>query len=210
VQTNVTIWAHLFLVGQHWPLILLSWLSVWETEKEKWKIVCLFKIMYISMYSHAGGIRPSYSPRSKNIEEWKQELFWYISQIFNTCKNSHVTRSLFAYGNYNLHVVIILVRIQITLIRVRNTLVPDEVTLCVWKLRSCVNHTLRVEITLLRKSHSACINHTLRVVIALVHIKITLIRVKITLVRDNITLCVWKLHYACGNYTMRVEITLRV
>jgi hypothetical protein len=31
--------------------------------------------MIISMYSHAGGIRPSYSLRSEDIKELKQELF---------------------------------------------------------------------------------------------------------------------------------------
>jgi hypothetical protein len=37
---------------------------------------------------------------------------------------------------------------------------------------------------------------------------ITVVSVVITFVRVKITLCVWKLHSACKNHTLRLEITL--
>jgi hypothetical protein len=75
----VTLWAYLFLV-------LVVRLRNWERKmKNCWGsvsigfspllFICLFKIMIISMFSHAVGICPSYSPRSEDIEERKQELF---------------------------------------------------------------------------------------------------------------------------------------
>jgi hypothetical protein len=64
------------------------------------------------------------------------------------------------------------------------------------------------------KSHSACINHSLHVEITLVRIEIivvsivgTVVRVKITL-RVEIALCVNKSHSAYINHTQRVEISV--
>jgi hypothetical protein len=51
-------------------------------------------------------------------------------------------------------------------------------------------------------------NHSLRVEITLVRIEITVVSVVITFVRVKITLCVMKSYAACGNHTLRVEITL--
>jgi hypothetical protein len=71
-------------------------------------------------------------------------------------------------------------RVKITLERVVITLV--SVKTCQNYSRMCIKHTLRV------KSHSACGNHTLRLEVNLVRVKSTLERVLITFVRVVITL----------------------
>jgi hypothetical protein len=81
-----------------------------------------------------------------------------------------------------------------------------EITLCIWKSHSaCINHTLRVEITVVSQLHCtlaiACSNYTQRVEISLCVYKSHS--------------CVLKSHYAfrnytctCEHHTMRVNITL--
>jgi hypothetical protein len=128
-------------------------------------------------------------------------------------------------------------RVEISVVSVVVTVVRVEITLCVWKLHSaCRNYTLRVEIALyihksnlcVLKSHfafrnctCASVHHSMRVEIThnsyfyrqsvvLTRLSvITLVHVEITVVSVNHN-CAFQHHTSCGNYTLRVEITLCV
>jgi hypothetical protein len=100
------------------------------------------------------------------------------------------------------------------------------ITLGMYKSHSYVwlSHYGHVKIALcVHKSHSACINHALRVKITLVRFKITVLSVVGTFVRVKSTLqveitlcvynshsCVWTSHYEFEHHNMRVNITLCV